>query len=91
MVPAVAVGFLRLIDVWSSDLPVTDFNGSALAVAIVTAVAGLIAYWLTRFSFLYFTVVTAILVGCPVPRGRRELNDRRRPRHRGPRHRWPDR
>jgi hypothetical protein len=62
MVPAVSVGFLRLIDVWSSDVPVTDFNGGALAVAIVTAIAGLIAYWLTRFSFLFFTVVTAILV-----------------------------
>jgi hypothetical protein len=62
MVPAVAVGFLRLIDVWSRDVPITDFNGCALAVAIVTAIAGLIAYWLTRFSFLYFIVVTAILV-----------------------------
>ena len=62
MVPAVVVGFLRLIDVWSSDVPITDFNGCALAVAIVTAIAGVIAYWLTRFSFLYFTVVTAILV-----------------------------
>jgi hypothetical protein len=62
MVPAVVVGFLRLIDVWSSDVPITDFNGGALAVAIATAIAGLIAYWLTRFSFLYFTVVTAILV-----------------------------
>jgi hypothetical protein len=62
MVPAVAVGFLRLIDVWSNDVPITDFNAYALAVAIVTAVAGLVAYWLTRFTFLYFTVVTAILV-----------------------------
>ncbi len=62
MVPAVAVGFLRLIHVWSNDVPITDFNGCAVAVAIVTAIAGLIAYWLTRFSFLYFTVVTAILV-----------------------------
>ena len=62
MVPAVVVGFLRLIGAWSSDLPVNDFNGSALAAAIVTALAGLIAYWLTRFSFLYFTVVAAILV-----------------------------
>jgi hypothetical protein len=62
MVPALGVGFLRLIDVWSSDVPITDFNGWALAVAIVTAIAGLTAYWLTRFSFLFFTVVTAILV-----------------------------
>ena len=62
MVPAAGIGLLRLIDVWSSDVPITDFNGGGLAVAIVTAVAGLIGYWLTRFSFLYFTVVTAILV-----------------------------
>ena len=62
MVPAVAIGLLRLIDVWSNDVPITDFNGYALGVAIVTAVAGLIAYWLTRFTFLYFTLVTAILV-----------------------------
>ena len=62
MVPAIGVGFLRLIDVWSSDMPLTDFNGCAVAVAIITAIAGLIAYWLTRFSFLFFTVVTAILV-----------------------------
>ncbi len=63
MVPAVVVGFLRLIDVWSNDFPLTDFNGCAVAVAAVTAIAGLIAYWFTRFSFLFFTVVTAILVG----------------------------
>src|SRR6266487_4079270 len=62
MVPAVGVGFLRLIDVWSSNMPLTDFNRSAVVVGIVTAIAGLIAYWLTRFSFLFFTVVTAILV-----------------------------
>jgi hypothetical protein len=62
MVPAVGIGFLRLIDAWSSDMPLTDFNRSAVAVGIVTAIAGLIAYWLTRFSFLFFTVVAAILV-----------------------------
>jgi hypothetical protein len=62
MVPAVGVGFLRLIDAWSTDMPFTGFNRGAVAVAIVTALAGLIAYWLTRFSFLFFTVVTAILV-----------------------------
>jgi hypothetical protein len=62
MVPAVGVGFLRLIDVWSSAVPLTHFNGGAVAIAFVTAAAGLIAYWLTRFSFLFFAVVTAILV-----------------------------
>jgi hypothetical protein len=62
MVPAVGVGFLRLIDVWSTDVPLTHFNGCAVAVAIVTAIAGLIAFWLTRFSFLFLTVVAAILV-----------------------------
>jgi len=62
MVPAVGVGFLRLVDVWSSDMPLTDFNGCAVAVAIATAAAGLIAYFLTRFSFLFFTVVAALLV-----------------------------
>jgi hypothetical protein len=62
MVPAVGIGFLRLIDVWSSDMPLTSFNGCAVAVAIATAIAGLIAYWLMRFSFLFFTVVTALLV-----------------------------
>jgi hypothetical protein len=62
MVPAVGVGFLRLIGAWSTDMPFTGFNRGAVAVAIVTALAGLIAYWLTRFSFLFFTVVTAILV-----------------------------
>jgi hypothetical protein len=62
IVPAVGVGFLRLIDVWSTDMPLTNFNGSAVAVAIATAIAGLIAYRLTRFSFLFSTVVTSILV-----------------------------
>jgi hypothetical protein len=62
MGPAVGVGLLRLIHVWSNDMPLTDFNGSAVAVAIATAIVGLIAYWLTHFSFLFVAVVTAILV-----------------------------
>jgi hypothetical protein len=61
MIPAVGVGFLRLIDAWSSDMPLKDFNRSAVSVGIVTAIAGLVAYSLTRFSFLFVTVVTAIL------------------------------
>jgi hypothetical protein len=62
MVPAVCIGFLRLIGVWSSDFPLTDINGSAVAVAFVTVAAGLLAYWWTRFSFLFAIVVGAILV-----------------------------
>ena len=62
MVPAVSIGFLRLIGVWSSDFPLTDSNGSAVAVAFATAAAGLIAYWWTRFSFLFAIVIGAILV-----------------------------
>jgi hypothetical protein len=63
MVPGVSIGFLRLIGVWSTDFPLTTFNGCAVAVAALTALAGLIAYWLTRFSFLFFTVLAAILAG----------------------------
>src|SRR6476469_4300948 len=62
MVPAVSIGFLRLIGVWSSDFPLTDSNGSAVAVAVGTAAAVLIAYWWTRFSVLFAIVVGATLV-----------------------------
>jgi hypothetical protein len=62
MVPAVCIGFMRLVGLWSSDFPLTHFNGCAVAVAGVTAVAGLLAYWWTRFSFLFALVVGAILV-----------------------------
>jgi hypothetical protein len=61
MTPGVAVSFLRSIDVWSSEFPLTDFNGSALAVAVVTAVAGLVAYVLTRFSFIFMIVAAALI------------------------------
>jgi hypothetical protein len=62
MTPAVGVSFLKLIDVWSSDFPLTDFNGCAVAVAVLTAIAGLIAYALTRFSFIFVVVVGAVIV-----------------------------
>ena len=35
MVPAVCIGFLRLIGVWPSDFPLTDINGSAVAVLAI--------------------------------------------------------
>jgi hypothetical protein len=63
IVPAVTVGFLKLIDVWPDDVDeVTDFSGWTFAVAVVTALAGLAAFMLTRFSFTFFLVVMAILV-----------------------------
>ena len=63
MTPAVAVSFLRLSGVWSSDFPLTDFNGCALAVAVLTAAAGLLAYALTRFAFILLIVAGAVVVG----------------------------
>jgi len=65
MVPGVSVGFLLLIDAWPDELadPLTNFSGWTLGVSVVTAVAGLIAFWLTRFSFLFALVVGAVVVG----------------------------
>jgi hypothetical protein len=62
MVPGVGVGFLELIGAWSNDVSLTGYDGWVVAVAVATAAAGLIAYWLTGFSFLFLTVVAAILV-----------------------------
>jgi hypothetical protein len=62
MTPAVAVAFLRLIGVWSSDFPLTDFNGWAVGVAVLTALAGLAAYTLTRFPFILSIVAGAVIV-----------------------------
>jgi hypothetical protein len=65
MVPAVTVMFLKLIEVWPDDPgdPLTNSSGWTLAVALVTAAAGLAAFWLTRFSFLFALVIGSILVG----------------------------
>ncbi len=63
--PAVAVGFLKLIDVWPDDpffRPFEDFSGYNLGVGLATAVVGLVAFWLTRFSFVLGVAVGAILV-----------------------------
>ena len=60
--PAVCIAFLRLVDVSSTGLPRTEFNPYAVGVAIATALAGVLAYFLTRFAFLFFTVVVALIV-----------------------------
>lgn len=62
MFPAACVALLRLIDAWSSELPFTSFNGSAVGIAIATALAALVAFRLTGFPFLFFTVVAAGIV-----------------------------
>jgi hypothetical protein len=64
MVPAVGVGFLRLLGVWPEHLgnPFDEFSGYAFGVALATAAAGLAAFALTRFSFILAVVVGAILV-----------------------------
>jgi hypothetical protein len=63
--PAVAVSFLTLIQVWPSDPffePLDDFSGWTFGVGVATALVGLLAWWLTRFSFVLAVAVGAILV-----------------------------
>ena len=68
MVPAVSIAFLRAIRVWPEHLvdPFGDFSGYTLAVAGVTALAALVAFALTRFSFLFALFVGSMLVGSQV-------------------------
>jgi hypothetical protein len=63
--PGVCVGFLQLIDVWPDDPffdPFEDFSAYPFAIAVVTAIFGLGAFVLTRFSFIFFVVVAALLL-----------------------------
>ena len=63
--PGVCVGFLQLIDVWPDDPffdPLQDFSGYPFGIAVVTAIFGLALFLLTRFSFIFFIVVGALLV-----------------------------
>jgi len=68
MTPATCVAFLVAIRVWPEHLgdPFTDFSGYTLAIAGFTAVAALIAFALTRFSFLFALFVGAVLVGSQI-------------------------
>ena len=64
--PAVAIGFLQLVDVWPDDPffdPLSDFSGWAVAVAVATAVVGIVAFFFTGFSFILALVCLATLVG----------------------------
>jgi len=63
--PGVAIGFLRLIDVWPDDdlfQPLDDFSAYPFAVALASAAVGLLAFMVTRFAFIFAVVVTAILI-----------------------------
>ena len=64
--PAVAVAFLTLIRVWSNEpffRPFTHFNAYYVGVAAATALAGLIAFALTRFPFILAVSIGAVIVG----------------------------
>src|ERR671937_1513949 len=66
MVPAAAFGFTALIRTYPREPffdPFETFSGSIFAIALVTAVAALVAFALTRFSFLLleFTVTISFL------------------------------
>lgn len=63
--PAVAVSFLTLIHVWPGEpffAPFDDFSGWTFGVGVATALVGLVAWWLTRFSFVLAVAIGAILV-----------------------------
>lgn len=63
--PAAAVGFLKLIMVWPDEpffKPLNEFSGYTFGVGLATALVGLIAWWLTRFSFVLGVAIGAILI-----------------------------
>jgi hypothetical protein len=63
--PAVAVGFLKLVDVWPNDpffSPLEHFDGYTFGVGLATALVGYVAFWSTRFTFLLAVANGAILV-----------------------------
>ena len=64
--PAVAVGFLQLLQVWPEAPffePFSDFSGSWFGVAVATVVVGSIAFSLTRFPFVLAVTIAAVIVG----------------------------
>ena len=65
LVPAVGIGFERLIGVWPSGVssasfdPFQDFHGSIFALGLATMVVGLVVYSLVRFEFVFAAVSLA--------------------------------
>jgi hypothetical protein len=64
LVPGTMIGFLKLVTLWPDDpfsAPLSDFSGWAFFVALVSVVAGVIAFERTRFTFILAEVVVALL------------------------------
>jgi hypothetical protein len=64
LVPIVVYAFEVLVGVWPQDVPVEGAGprGGLLAIALVTALAGLAAFALLRFPFLLFVTAFAVLI-----------------------------
>jgi peptidoglycan/LPS O-acetylase OafA/YrhL len=63
--PAVAVGFLKLIQVWPDDpffQPFDEFSAYTLGVGVATALVGFVAWSLARFPFVLAVANGALLV-----------------------------
>jgi uncharacterized membrane protein (Fun14 family) len=65
MVAAVGYAFTQLIDLYPDDpffQPFSDFSGTVFGIGIATALGALLAFALTRFSFVLALLVGAALV-----------------------------
>ena len=65
LVPGTTIGFLKLVTLWPDDpfyAPFTDFSGWAFFVALLSVVAGIVAFERTRFAFILAEVVLAVLI-----------------------------
>ncbi len=65
MVAAVGYAFTQLVDLYPDDpffQPFSDFSGTVFGIGIATALGALLAFALTRFSFVLALFVGAVLV-----------------------------
>ena len=65
MTPAVGYGFTRLVDLYPDDPffePFDEFSGTVFGIGVATALVALVAFVLTRFSFVLALFVGAALV-----------------------------